>query len=398
MNVILDGNPRSGPNPSRTRANMTKYHQQLRAQDPSQDLEPETAVVSDNQSTRDKVALPDLNQDGAIIIRDVMDVLTSDSMASQKVHVQKMNTQKRTSCFRSLRSPFDGLLEIAEWDYEMKRICRLATPFVMRDLAEGEFEAVNVAVIARFIGTGEVAAYVTVDMVVGLSSSLFCGFYEALATLCSQAIGAGNKTLAGQYVQISMVLFVICFSPFIVFWMIYMEQTLRWFGFDEYTVRVGTDFSRIFVFVELIESISESLHALLDTIGKESYSGIYGTLGEAAATAGVLTVAFSKSSSLERVGLVYLFVAAGELFLNVLIIMWKGWFDEYLGGIIGGCALRVRSEETKLLITITRTTQCLTFCFITYCSMEKLSGSCSKLRLPSRSVTCLVIASGKSLH
>ena len=362
--AILDANPRAGPHTRRGRAQMNKYHQRLLALDPSSaefmTTVPPTNnninINSDNKSSvGESSVLSKLDHD-EVSIRDAIDAASVATNGNQATTAAAATTTKDTAAAAAVHdngdddaSPivraFHKLLEIAEYDYEMKRICRLATPFIFRELGHGVLEAVNVAIIANFIGTSEVAAYVTVDMVVGLSASIFSGFHESLTTLCSQAIGARNKKLAGQYLQISMVLYVICFTPFIAFWMIYMDETLRWFGFDEYTVQVGTDFARIYVFVALIEAVDESLYSLLDTIGKESYSGMFATLTEAAATAGVIAVAFNPNATLERVGLVFLFVAAGGVFFNVLIIMWKGWFDAYLGGIVGSFALAVRRSK-----------------------------------------------------
>ena len=125
-----------------------------------------------------------------------------------------------------------------------------------------------------------------------------------------------------------------------------MGNTLRWFGFDEETVSLGEDFTKIYLFVQVIDTVSESIHALLDTIDREAYSSIVGIIEEGFATLGVLIVVLSNEPTLEKVGVVFLFVAACGMFFNVLFIMWKGWYDPFLPGMVGSFALFVSSKRS----------------------------------------------------
>ena len=331
LSAILDANPRS-----HIRRNVAKRARQL--DDEEEQISTGMVCVgnadNDSRSVSNASALSKLDHD-EVSIRDAVD---AKSLAGTSPLDQHLGGKREMSYWEG---SFDSLLEVAEPDPEMKRIVRLATPFVAASLVEGVLEAVNVAIVGRFMGTASLSAYVTVDMLIGLSASVFGGFHESLTTLCSQAIGAGNKKLAGQYLQIAMVLYVICYTPLIVFWMVYMEDVLRWFKFEEETVTVGVEFGRVYLFVELVEAVAEALHALLDIIEKEFYSAVTKISIQVLATLGVLVVSLGPTPSLERVGLAYLLASAGGMFINVLIIMWKGWLDPYLGGIIGSFALAV---------------------------------------------------------
>lgn len=236
---------------------------------------------------------------------------------------------------------FDSLLVVAEYDYEMKRIVKLALPFVGQALIEGLTVAVNVALVGRFVSTRAMAAYVGVDMLIGLSASFLSGFKDSLQVLLSQAIGARNKNLAGQYMQINMIFFIALFSPIAVFWIVYMEIVLEWFGFDDDIVKLGVDFSRIYIFVQVMKTVSHQIHALLDVIGRQNYSTIVGMVEEVLGTFGVLMVGLGKNPTLDKIGLVHLLISALGLFANVMYVMYRGWFDEFLGGIVGTFAMLV---------------------------------------------------------
>jgi uncharacterized protein (UPF0335 family) len=343
INTILDSNPRSGPTITRLRSNFEKRERHIE--------EEERSVASKVREDRDDgeqefdtkslgavSALSKLEHD-EVSIRDAIDA--QDGVPSPKPGENGINKDIPFWKPAAWYGTFDKLLEIAEYDYEMRRLCKLAAPFTATALLEGLLEAVNVALIGRFISTSALAAYVTVDMIVGLSSSSLSGFQECLTTLCSQAIGAGNKKLAGQYAQLAVVLFVLFFSPFVVLWMYYMADALRWFGFDEGTVTIGADFARIYVFYELLTKVADTLHALLDTIDKENYSSLVSIAKYVFQTLGVLAVALGNDPTLDKVGLVYIYVSAVVMFLNILFIMWNGWFDPYLGGMIGSFAFTV---------------------------------------------------------
>ena len=61
-------------------------------------------------------------------------------------------------------------------------------------------------------------AYAITDVVCGISTSFMGGWVEAVSSLGSQAYGAGNYTLVGQYVQTSCLGFVLCEIPMAFVW------------------------------------------------------------------------------------------------------------------------------------------------------------------------------------
>ena len=57
---------------------------------------------------------------------------------------------------------------------------------------------------------------VTTDVVVGVSGEFMKGWVEAISSLGSQAYGARNYELVGQYVQTSLIGYVLCQIPMAV--------------------------------------------------------------------------------------------------------------------------------------------------------------------------------------
>lgn len=336
VHVILDAHPRSGTNMSRV--HKAELREQQRERDDSKTNGPEGIEVelTDDGSVSNQSALYQLNDDE--MLGDGHDAGEELDAVHDKEHAKDHIPYWKPAAWGPI---FDSLLVVAEYDYEMKRIVKLALPFVIQALVESLTDAINVALVGRFVSTRAMAAYVGVDMLIGLSASFLSGFKDSLQVLLSQAIGARNKVLAGQYMQINIILFIVLFSPIAVFWIMYMESVLEWFGFDDDIVKLGVDFSRIYIFVQVMSTASDQIHALLDVIDRENYSTIVGMIEEVLGTLGVVMVGLGDNPTLDKIGLVHLLIGALGMFLNVMYIMYRGWFDSFLGGMVGTFAFLV---------------------------------------------------------
>lgn len=248
----------------------------------------------------------------------------------------------------------DRIAKISSWDAENKRIIKLCIPFCTQALITGLTDTMNMAIIGKLIGTREVTAYVIVNLLVEMTSEFVGGFHEALATLCSQAIGARNNWLAGQYVQIVAVLYTAFFIPFMILWAIYMDATLEWLGFDEETVQIGVQYTYIIIVDEVIDGLGEAIHGLLDVCGLENFSTLIGATEEVLAFIVLLLVALYADPDLNTVGLIQLGIGIFFLILNVIIIYLKGWFLPYRKGLIGSFALWVSNFHLFELIESAR--------------------------------------------
>jgi hypothetical protein len=254
---------------------------------------------------------------------------------------------KHPCCSRAgLSYTWNKLLDIMEYDYETKRLCKLSGPYVMEAIAKGTLEAVRVAIIGKFIGTPALSAYVMVDIWIGLTTSVIRGVQETCGSLCSHAIGAGNRVLAGQYIQIATILYVIAFAPLFVCWEFFMGPLLGFLGFDAVTIQIGEHFTILFLFYKFLVGVGDSVHELLDVTGLENYSTTFNFIYETLVTVGIVLVSiFTETNNLQLVGLVYVVLSALGLILNVAIVVWNGWFDRYLEGMVGSFAMRAVRQD-----------------------------------------------------
>ena len=254
----------------------------------------------------------------------------------------------RAVCY-TMDGVLDEIAAIMTFDHEMKRIIKLSVPFATQAIFTGVMDILTVGVIGKLVGTRAVSAFVVVNLLVELTTQFVGGFHEALCTLCPQAIGAKKHRLAGKYVQIATILYVVTFIPFALLWVAIIDDAIRWFGFDKETIEMGTQYAYLLLFDSLINGVSEAVHALLDVSGHENYSTIIGATEETIAffivlIFGLLGAPSLVVSPLFTVGLIQFLMGILFLGLNCLIIWRNGWFEPYRSGMFGSFALSVSSH------------------------------------------------------
>lgn len=267
--------------------------------------------------------------------------------------------QNRNVCL-TMDGFLDEIAAIMAWDAEMKRIIKLSLPFATQAIFTGTLDILTVGVVGKLVGTREVSAFVIVDLLVSITTQFVAGFHEALATLCSQAIGAKKPRLAGKYVQIATTLYTMSYIPFAILWALYLDAAIRWFGFDEATVFIGHQYGYVLIVDCLFEGLGEGVHGLLDVAGFENYSTFIGALEELTAFLTILVWALVGSPSLLDIGLVQFGMGILFLSINVTIIWWFGWFQPYRDGMIGTCALR----DKKAVWMVGKTAMSLSFGYL----------------------------------
>lgn len=254
------------------------------------------------------------------------------------------------------------LMTITAYDDETKKLCRISIPFIGQALVQGITRGLRVGIIGRFIGTNALLAYLTVDLLVGLTTSLLGGFQEALSALCSHGLGHGSSTLVGQYAQIATSLYILSYIPFFALWVVTIGAIVTFLGFDSNIGMIAEEYVLYYLFAELVAGVHKSVRSVLNVIDMEIYATI-SSLGTETLNGFGLLVAVThypnNGGSLVLVGMVHILVELFALLMHVAIIAWRGWFDPLLGGMLGSVALLVSSRaEPFALFLMQRLLNC----------------------------------------
>jgi MATE family multidrug resistance protein len=270
------------------------------------------------------------------------DILPDDAVDGEEpgrgetVPMEGENLNLRPS---TLAAAFDRLLEVANFDREMKRILSLAVPFSMSAVTKGLLETVRVALVANYIGTDAVSAYTIVLLVLGLTHEFMGGFTYTCASLCSHAVGAENDLLAGQYVQISSILYSLCMVPNAIVWFFFTSDVVRLFGFNETTAEMAQVFARYYVVKEWFQGVDEAYGALLCIIEHERFVALMAILNEIVATSIILWLVLTRPTTLADVGLAELCSQALFFSISLVLTIALGWMKKFTRGIFRTFAL-----------------------------------------------------------
>jgi len=199
------------------------------------------------------------------------------------------------------------------------------------------------------MGTREVSVYVVVDLFVGLTAQFLGGFAESLVTLLGHSIGAGNKILSGQYVQLAILFFTAFYIPLLIMWDFIIEDLIVFLGFDQESAQIGKAFAMPYLFGEFIKGVSNCIHAVLDVTDHAFASTFLTSAGDILKTLVLLTaILLDHQLTLRQAGFFYVLSDSVMFVFSALFIHRKRWISEFYSGLFGTFAGRVSHEDVHM--------------------------------------------------
>jgi multidrug resistance protein, MATE family len=244
---------------------------------------------------------------------------------------------------------------IVAFDRESKKILKLAIPHSVGAVAKTSFANLCLILISQKIGTKPVAAYALVQVLAGLTDGVLQGPIYACTATCSQAVGAGNTILAGKFIQLSLLMYGICYVPVIYFWYTYMYEIILWLEWGDVTTAIlAQDFIRVYVWAYLLGGISLSLWQLLEITNHAIFGTmimIFWGLSNVIAIAILTTVIFPNGNGASLVHVAYIYNGTSLLFIigTIMIAHCKGWLAPFLPGLIGQASFTDPQAVSSLL-------------------------------------------------
>ena len=263
--------------------------------------------------------------------------------------IQSMPIQPKYQSEKSRAS----IKSIFRMDKESRRILRHAAPLTFYNVATSVLSNVCLALISWYVGTKQVAAYAVVGILVSLSEEFLKGPIYANTTMIAQAIGANNNVLAGQYVQLSLSLYLIMGTPFLVFWYFFTYEIILYLAWgDESVAGHGQAFVDIYIWSYVSESIHQAIGQLLDVTGHEMFTTTMELLKSAT---NVITLVYWIESgtkfTLNSVAWMYLSTSLAYLFLSTVIAVSKGWLKPFMKGMIRSPAI-INSRAVAAMLKV----------------------------------------------
>jgi len=347
---------------SRGRGTTRTSEPDKRRKDESPNLASRSSAHSDVQAVAASIASslkPD-TANAATSVDSLKDAENGSVIEKEDEPNSDLDEKKYTVCFGpyALWHPSvikDGLffmVDLADFDKEAFRIFKLVIPYTISEISESLLELVRVVLISRFLGVESLTAALLVDILVGMTSEFLHGVLDAATSITSHAIGSGNNYLAGQYVQQSMLIYVIANVPFFFLWSHLTKPAILWFGLSENIANLGQDYARVVLWHTIQDGISTALHGLYEVTDHEIFSTIVGLL-EGLVGVGITAAAVVILPEVQLTTLAWMDLVVGSTFtvISLIIPLKLKWLKPYVGGLFCNFAL----TNTAALWTLVRT-------------------------------------------
>jgi hypothetical protein len=302
--------------------------------------------ADDSRSEAAPSILSKLDAD-AISVRDAVDARDGVQMPSD--YAGKMVGKDTEDSY--LEAMWNRLMNIVDFDKEMKKFLTLAGHYTAQGVLEELLEVVEIAAIGRFMGVRHASAYIVVGTVTGFLGTVTVGFYECAGVLIPQAHGARNDIMVGRYMQLAIIFYLLTAIPGAVFWCFFTDDAVQWYKFDEETAKMA----QLYIYATLpgfaTYGIDAVLYEFLNSTGHEQYSTWFTLVASCIHTVLVVCMLYGGIDDLFVLGL---FETASDIIflaLNFTILVRKGWLDPYWEGLFKTNGLKDRRAIKNVVNT-----------------------------------------------
>eukprot|EP00545_Synedropsis_sp_CCMP1620_P006902 CAMPEP_0119010986 /NCGR_PEP_ID=MMETSP1176-20130426/5378_1 /TAXON_ID=265551 /ORGANISM="Synedropsis recta cf, Strain CCMP1620" /LENGTH=723 /DNA_ID=CAMNT_0006963739 /DNA_START=46 /DNA_END=2220 /DNA_ORIENTATION=+ len=265
----------------------------------------------------------------------------TDGMTNNNNNNNNNNNQEQLHVEAGQKEPVDtGLCAILSFNKETRKILKLAIPYTVSALASSTLSNICFILISQYIGTKAVAAYALVSILVGLTDGMLQGPIYACTTLCAQAVGAGNTFLAGQYIQLAALFYILLNIPAVWFWWTYMYDVILYLEWgDDATASMAQEFIHVYIWSFILGGLSGSIWQLLEVTGHAIEGTMISILWGATNVFCIAALVTQRDdATLTHVGLIYVATAIFYILLTLAISKRYGWLKPFYKGLFQSCS------------------------------------------------------------
>ena len=246
---------------------------------------------------------------------------------------------------------FKECRNLLRFDNEARRIFRLAIPFTISELVETVSEIVVLGIISYQLGTDALSAFVVFETLLEITTEFSGGVVDAMTTLASQAYGAGNNMLVGQYVQLCSITYFLFQTPFILMWSFATFDIMLYMGFNENVAQMAQVYARWAVWRETLLGVAEVYYNMLEVVEKEIEVAVIGNT-EALFELGAIAIAlYLFNGDLVTVAVIGIVNGVCFYIFTLAFTVWRGWLRPFAKGIFASLAFKNRIAVKQVVKT-----------------------------------------------
>ena len=173
------------------------------------------------------------------------------------------------------------------------------------------------------------------------------GFTDAQASLCAHAIGAKNYHLVGQYVQLSVIAFLLCGIILTFFVDTFTYDILVWLDMNDDIANIGQQWASVAAWAGVVNGVNEAFFQFMNVMDTDIWSNVIIMLMSAVNTFAIAVTLLSESTNLAHVGIIKLGTAVLFIVINITFMASKGWLNTCWSGLVESFALIVSSLKCE---------------------------------------------------
>ena len=254
-------------------------------------------------------------------------VFTSQTMMQQEEH---------SNC---MLSKLESTLLLAEPDDEVWTVLKLSLPLTCGAMLEPLCTSITIGVVGHSLHSAEALAMVLVILwVQGTSQELIVGaIVDALASWLSTLLYStptsssseqrtAAQQLAGQYIQMALLLQLLVGIPVLIFWVYLMDDLVLWLFHNDELAQLARDYTQIIVYRSMVQSLSRTWTVLFHLGGHEHFESTIDAISLILGLIAVVCVAtLVEDATLTTIAYTQLFVSAAVAVTKVTFPLVRGW-------------------------------------------------------------------------
>lgn len=238
-----------------------------------------------------------------------------------------------------------NILDLAEPDYETKRILLLAIPSTIGAMADPFFRIVLVAIISHFIDTDSMVAYLIVILFIRLTTEEISGaIADTESNLLQDALMQGGDLAffqAGQTIQLAIFVQLAVGIPVLLLWYFFMGDVANWLVDDREIADIAATYTGVIIIDYILRGASRSFMLPFYLTGVAQFEANIDLAATVLTLAAIAVVATTNDLSLAAIGWVQVIIGIAKLITKIAYVSLRGWLQPYKQGLLQTASFKV---------------------------------------------------------
>jgi len=251
---------------------------------------------------------------------------------------------------------FLNILDLAELDYESKRILVLAIPSTIGAMADPFFRIVLVAIISHFIDTDSMVAYLIVILFIRLTTEEISGaIADTESNMLQDALMQGGDLAffqAGQTIQLAIFVQLVVGIPVLLIWYFLMGDVANWLVDDPNIADIASTYTGVIIIDYILRGASRTFMLPFYLTGQAQFEANIDLVATILTLVAIAFVATTNDLSLAAIGWVQVIIGIAKTIIKVAYVTLKGWLQPYKQGLLQTAAFKVSCGGLNLGVVV----------------------------------------------